>query len=90
MLLENRTTSSTTYFERICLTIPTDCAESAFSFELYPGQLLSPAPGEEGILEQIVVEERKRCLDFCLSNLACKSVNYHTENGYVTLQIEPQ
>jgi hypothetical protein len=64
------------YFERVCLTIPHDCANSAYSFEIQPAHLLSATP-----LKEHVVENRKQCLDLCLSIQGCKSVNYNKSNG---------
>uniref|UniRef100_A0A915E229 Uncharacterized protein n=1 Tax=Ditylenchus dipsaci TaxID=166011 RepID=A0A915E229_9BILA len=32
-------------------------------------------------IEVISVDDRKRCMDFCLTNTACRAINYNTANG---------
>lgn len=68
--------SRSTYFEKQCLAIPDHCSSAAFSFELHKDKTLLTAP-----IESIIVDDRKRCLNFCLSNPNCHSVNYNQHNG---------
>ncbi|KAI1713678.1 PAN domain-containing protein [Ditylenchus destructor] len=64
------------FFERTCLIIPAECSKSVFSFETHPRKFLPIIP-----IETINAEDRARCMDFCLTNPNCKSVNYHKING---------
>ncbi|KAI1703329.1 PAN domain-containing protein [Ditylenchus destructor] len=64
------------FFERICLVIPAECSKSIFSFETHPRKFLPIIP-----IETINAEDQVRCMDFCLTNPNCKSVNYHKING---------
>ena len=65
-----------TYFEKQCLAIPGHCIDAAFSFELQIDKSLLVTP-----TESIIVDDRKRCLNLCLSNPNCHSVNYNRHNG---------
>lgn len=67
----------TSYFERACLAIPSECAQSAFSFEISSDRFLNIAP-----VETVAVgSDRKRCLDLCLGNPNCKAVNFNMTSG---------
>uniref|UniRef100_A0A7E4VEC9 Apple domain-containing protein n=1 Tax=Panagrellus redivivus TaxID=6233 RepID=A0A7E4VEC9_PANRE len=76
MRVVNTGDSHSTYYEKQCLAIPDHCADTAYSFELQRDKGLSTKP-----LESIVVDDRKRCLNFCLSNPNCHSVNFNRHNG---------
>lgn len=64
------------FFQRMCLTIPDECGKNIFSFEKYEKNVLLSET-----IESIEVESYKRCLDFCLTNSACRAVNFNIKNG---------
>uniref|UniRef100_A0A914QU92 Apple domain-containing protein n=1 Tax=Panagrolaimus davidi TaxID=227884 RepID=A0A914QU92_9BILA len=74
--------SKSTYFEKQCMAIPSHCTNGAFSFELQKDRILFVSP-----IESIIVDDRKRCLNFCLSNPNCHSVNFNQHNGYAFLVV---
>ena len=52
------------YFERICLPLSSRCSRFTFVFEVYPRRKFVGIPA----IHSEDVDDRKRCLEFCLEN----------------------
>ncbi|KAI6207181.1 hypothetical protein M3Y94_01000900 [Aphelenchoides besseyi] len=70
--------SISNYFERACLSIPSTCKGSAYSFDARPDHVLN---GVGRPLDLQTVSSRKACLELCFSNPICRAVVHHRLNG---------
>lgn len=68
--METKLEERSTFFERLCLALPSHCSETAYSFEALTMKKL-----EAKTITEFRAKNKKECLDSCLTNSLCKAVN---------------